>query len=294
MDLVNWLPSITTTSLLALALWLSRKLVETRLVASVEHEFNTRLEALRAEVRAKEEILRADLRSKESEIAALRSGAMTAMASRQMALDRRKLEAVDQLWSAVTALGPARAMSAFIAAVNFEVAAKEAENNPKVREMFTMISAGFDPEKIDSSGSAKARPFVSPMTWALFRAYQTIVMTAVVKLQIMKTGVGAKLLNKGHISELIKAALPHQTGFVDKFGDTGYHYLLEELEERLLDEMRKMLAGIEADKASIVQAAEILRLSNNVMDSVKQSDVPPNIRSQGTPPPNMRSQGTPD
>ncbi len=96
-----WVPTIVTTGLLALALWLGRKLIATRLVKSVEHEFNARLEAVRAEFREKEELLKADLRSKESEIADLRGGAMTAMASRQMALDKRRLEAVDQLWSAL-------------------------------------------------------------------------------------------------------------------------------------------------------------------------------------------------
>ena len=105
MDLISWLPSVTTTALLALALWLGRNLIATRLVKSVEHEFNTKLESLRAELRKnEEELFKADLRSKEAEIAALRGGAMTAMASRQVALDKRRLDAVDQLWSALTAL----------------------------------------------------------------------------------------------------------------------------------------------------------------------------------------------
>lgn len=92
-----WIPSLITTGLLAFALWLGRKLIVTRLAKSVEHEFNTKLEAVRAEFREKDELLKADLRLKESEIAALRGGAMTAMASRQMAVDKRRLEAVDQL-----------------------------------------------------------------------------------------------------------------------------------------------------------------------------------------------------
>lgn len=97
MDLISWLPSVTTTALLALALWLGRNLIATRLVKSVEHEFNTKLESLRAELRKNEELFKADLRSKEAEIAALRGGAMTAMASRQVALDKRQLDAVDQI-----------------------------------------------------------------------------------------------------------------------------------------------------------------------------------------------------
>lgn len=278
----TWVPSIVTTGLLALALWLGRKLIATRLLKSVEHEFNAKLEAVRAEFREKEEVLKADLRSKESEITDLRSGAMTAMASRQMALDKRRLEAVDQLWSAVSALAGAKGISAFMAVMKFEAVAEEAARNPKLREMMTAISSGFDLAKFDLSSAAKARPFVSPMAWALFSAYQAIAVNAVLKLQIIKSGIGAKkLLDENAVVKLVKAALPHQAGNIDKFGDSGYHYLLEELEESLLAAMRKMLAGEETDKASVEQAGKILKLSNEL--KANQSQVPPNSPLQGTP-----------
>lgn len=160
-----------------------------------------------------------------------------------------------------------------MAIVKFEPAAEQAAKDVRVREMFTMMSAGFDPKKVDLSGSAKARPFVSPMAWALFSAYQAIAMQAVLRLQIIKSGIGAKdLLDKDAIAKLVKAALPHQASYIDKFGEAGYHYLLEELEGSLLDEFRKMLAGVEADKASIERAAEILKRSNELLDSAKQKE----------------------
>ena len=56
--IVEWFPSISTSAILALALWLSRNLIATRLTKSVQHEFDTKLEALRAEHRIKEEIYR--------------------------------------------------------------------------------------------------------------------------------------------------------------------------------------------------------------------------------------------
>lgn len=270
MDLISWLPSITTTGLFAAALWLGRKLIATRLTKSVEHEFNTKLESVRTELRKNEEQFKADLRSKETEIAALRGGAMTAMASRQVALDKRRLEAVDQLWAAVTTLGRAKGISQLMCIVKFEATAELATKDVRVREMFTGLDGGFDFAKIDLSDSAKARPFVSPMAWALFTAYQTIIAQAVVKLNIIKSGIGLdpkKLIDEDPIKQLIKAALPHQEAYIDKFGDVGYHYLLEKIEEQLLDELQKMLAGVESDKASIERAAMILKLSNDIVES---------------------------
>lgn len=277
-----WAPSLITTALFALVLWLARKLIATRLAKSVEHEFNAKLEAIRAEFHEKEELLKADLRLKESEIADLRSGAMSAMASRQIALDKRRLEAVDQLWSAVTALAGAKAISAFMAVTKFEAAAEEAARNPKVREMFTVMGGTFDIAKVDLSGAAKARPFVSPMVWALFSAYNTIATQAVVKLHIIKSGIGAKdILDKDSVAKLVKAALPHRAGYIDKFGDAGYHNLLEELEESLLAALHKMLAGEEADRASVERAAEIARLSAEL--KAKQSVAQPSSPLRGLP-----------
>ena len=277
-----WVPSIVTTGLLAFALWLGRKLIATRLLKSVEHEFNKKLETVRAELRKKEDVLKADLRLKENEITDLRSGALTAMASRQMALDKRRLESVDQLWSAITALAGAKGISEFMALMKFDAAADEAARHPRLREMVAAMCAAFDRNTLDLSGAAKARPFVSPMAWALFSAYQAIAMQAVTKLEIIKSGIGATdLLDKERVSKLVKAALPHQSEFIDKYGDAGYHYLLEEIEGALLTALRKILAGEEIDKASVEHANEILRLSNEL--KANQSKVPPNIGLQGTP-----------
>lgn len=269
--LIDWFPAITTTALLGIVLWLSRKLIVTRLTRSVTFEFDEKLEGVRAEFREKEEVLKADLRSKESEIAALRGGVLTAMASRQMALDKRRLEAVDQLWSAVTALGHAKSISKMLSPLKFDALAEEAAKNSKFRDAFLPVGAGFDIDrKIDLSGSAKARPFISPMTWALFSAYQAIAGLATLKLHIIKTGISASVIDKDAVVKLLKAALPDRSEYIDKWGDAGYHYLLEELERRLLDEMRKMLTGVEADKESAEQAADILKYSNALIESAKQ------------------------
>ena len=56
-----------------------------------------------------------------------------------------------------------------------------------------------------------------------------------------------------------------------KYSYLGCHYLLEELDAKLLSEFQKMLAGVEADKASIEQAAEILKQSNEVLNQVSSS-----------------------
>lgn len=274
MDLTAWFPSLTTTALFAAALWLGRNVISTRLTKSVEHEFNTKLESLRSQMRESEERLKAELRAKETEIAALRSGALTALASRQMAIDKRRLEAIDQLWASVTALGAARGIAALMSSISFEKAAPITERDPKARQAFEIMGTAFDIKSLDLSGASKARPFLSPMVWATFSALQAVVMHAVMRWHILKGGLGAKdFMDNEAISKLIKVALPHYSDYIDKFGPSVYFYALEALDDQLLKEIQQMLSGVEADKASIERAAEIVRQSNAVSAQAANHDV---------------------
>lgn len=276
MNLIDWLPSITTAGLVATVFWLSRNLIATRLTKSVQHEFDKKLESIRTNLRESEEVLKADLRAKETQISSLRSGAISAMASRQIALDRRRLEAVDQLWSTFTILSSAKNVSRVISGYDFEKLLEESARNQRLRESFKIVGNFVDVKKLDLSGSTKARPFVTPMAWAIFSAYQAIIMQGVAKVELVTSGIGKNFLDKDATIELIKAALPHHEEYINKCGDSGYHFLLEELEATLLVEIQRMLAGESSDKASIEQAALILKLSNEVLDSTKQDSNPMN------------------
>lgn len=282
MTLISWLPAVSTTGLFAIALWLGRKLLITRLTKSVEHEFNEKLETLKAEFRRGEERLRADIRAKEAEISSLRSGAMSALASRQVAIDKRRLEAVDQLWAATVSLGPARFISSLMAVIKFDEAAKQAEHDPRFRQLFELFGKGIDLNSMGGADAQRARPFVSPIAWATYTALLSITIFAVMRWQILKNGIGkVEIFDLNAINKLLKTALPHQTKYIDQYGPTGYHYLLEELESKLLHELQQVLIGSDTDKANLEQAAEIVKQSHELLKQVDarvysgQSAAPP-------------------
>lgn len=276
MNFISWIPALSSSVLLAGALWLARNLISTRLTKSVEYEFNRKLEDLRGQMRLSEEFLKAELRTKEVEISSLRSGALSALASRQMALDKRRLEAVDQLWTTINALAPARSIAALMSVINFKNAAQESENDPKARQAFGMMGANFDVKSIDFSGAAKARPFLTPMVWANYSALLAVLMQGTMRYQMLVGGLGNKeFLNHDAVAKLIKTALPHYSNYLDENGPDAYYYALEALDAQLLVEIQNMLTGLEADKASISQAAEIVRQSNNLMKQAKASDATP-------------------
>lgn len=271
MDFMDWIP----TSILAVVLWLSRKLIATCLTNAVRHEYDEKIERLKTELRKSEESFKADLQTKETQIEVLRSGAISGLASRQAALDKRRIEAVDQIWSAVTELAPAKAMSGWISAFNFKAVSKLASTNEQLRNVFKTLEGDFDIKEnstLVKKYADKARPFVTDFAWAIFSAYKAIVYHAVIKSAMLKTGLDAPdILTTDGIKKLIKVTLPHQTEYVEKHGDVGYHYLLDELESTLLVELHKILQGGESDKDSVKQSAAIMKEVSKVMESASKT-----------------------
>ncbi len=145
--------------------------------------------------------------------------------------------------------------------IKFDSAAKAAERDPRNAKLFfETIGAGFDQSKIDQISADKARPFVSPMAWAVFRAYQAVVIHSVMRWHVLKGGLGPNdFADRNAIEKLVVAALPHYKEYLEKHGPDVYYYVLDGLETKLLSELQTTLTGADFDKASLEQAAEIIR-----------------------------------
>lgn len=115
---------------------------------------------------------------------------------------------------------------------------------------------------------------VSQLAWALFTAYQTIVAVAAIRLESLKAGLNTDFVDKDAVTKLITAALPHHAEYIAKNDVRVCHYLLDELESRLLEELQKLLSGVESDKESIEQAAAIIKESERLMQSISQPPKP--------------------
>lgn len=259
MTFLDWIVSTFSSAVLIATLaWLFRSVIETRLRASVQHEFNEKLETFRADLRKSEETFKADLRAKESQIESLRSGALSGLIGRQVILDKRRIEAIEQLWDAVEKLAQLKMPALMMASVEYEEALKHAAQDQKFRKFFETIANTCPPEKLQKTDAHRSRPFVSELAWALFSAYQAILLGTVAKLHILKNGLPGDLLKTDHVTSATKAALPTYSAYIDTYGDAACYNLLDILEAELLKELRRIMTGEESDKASVEQASKIM------------------------------------
>lgn len=242
MTFMDWIPALSVPAVLGIAGYWARAMLLTRLKHAVSHEYDAKLAALKAELEVKQTSLKAELQAKQAQLDSFRSAVLSGITSRQAAVDKRRLEAVDQLWEAVRLLGFAKGAATLMSTLKFEALLKEAEHNPKAKELVKPFSVPID--KMSELGivSHKARPYLSALTWAYYSAYQAILMYAVAQLELLKSGLNMpELLNSDRVVKLANAALPGYEKYLAEHGTTGAFYLLDELESKLLAELTRTL-----------------------------------------------------
>jgi hypothetical protein len=259
MQLIDWIPALTATGALSVVLWLLRSVITTRLTNTVKHEFDAKLEHLKAEFRASERTLEAKLAQRSAELEALRSGALGGIAQRRALLDKRRLEAIDQLWGTLIRNQSSRSLAMTMAVMNLEELGKQVKEDRRVSEFVKVAGGGFEPSKQDHITGSLARPYVSDMAWAIFSAIQAITSYYVAHWVALSNGIDSrKMVANESVHKLILAVMPEYKEFLEKSGLSSAYHLLEQLDLRLIKELNRMALDHQQDKDSIQQAAEIL------------------------------------
>jgi hypothetical protein len=274
-DLFSWIWSILAQSILSTALlstlglffkdaffgWFTAKtkgIYEERL-EKLRNENQQTIESLRASFSREVEVLKAELAKSGKEVESLRAAPLGARSARQALVDKRRLEAVDQLWEAVQSAARFKVAVYWMATVNFEKTAELGEKDPNVKQMFISLSQSMKLDESTHNSGFIARPFVSPLAWALFSAFISVIGLTRARLAVLQTGVSAKFLsNQKIVIDLLVEALPEWKARIEQFGAMCFPQVLDELESRLLAELQRMLRGEDDDAAEVERAAKIV------------------------------------
>jgi hypothetical protein len=256
----DWLSilSICISLGVPVAIFVARNWLVAWISKSVQHRFDVRLEELRAELRKNEERFKSDLREKEAEISTLRNSVLSGSAGRQAMLDKRRFEAVEKVWTNVNDLSRLKAFAAQMEVLNYKAIAREVRD-PRMQQFLAAIGSAVPDIEQLKSVARDERPFLPELAWAYFTAYRAVLFGVHGRFMILRTGLEdpEKLLSKEGMQKILKTALPHRSEFIDEHEPEQYHVLLEEIEVYLIIELRKILAGEEADQAAAMRAQQI-------------------------------------
>lgn len=289
---MNFVEQILSSAVVSAALvtsvaWLARTLIYERLKASVQHEFNEKLEVIRtdakqreallqAELRAQDSRLQAALRNREQQLQLLQSDVLNARASRQAALETRRLDAIDLLWSSFQGLAPLRLATKMMEPIDFNKALKESATDQKTRAFFSDIAkmAGVSTEQLQARAADtpwKARLYVSDQSWKLFEAYQGVLNVFLLRLKQLEIGIDKDItLIEKSIAE-VKEALPHYTDLLDKYGGDVLPILIDDLGKAFELSLLKMLKNEPSSAQDIEEVGSLMAAAEKLIDFNRKS-----------------------
>jgi hypothetical protein len=272
MTVENLISALITPVSLGVIGYLLRDVLRSWLEKSIEQKFDVKLENLKADLRLKEQAIASDLHSKEAEISSLRNGILSGISNRHIALDKRRLQAAEAIWCSVIELRKGLVILNVMSSINIEVAIKETKKDPKAREFFEVIGKSTDMD-FSKMTAAFEQPFASPQVWHIFSIYQGIILGPWAVFQALRHGIAKESGNDSDLLKSVKVLLPQYTAMLDKFGSSSLRYVLKDVEQLLLLEIRRMLNGSEGDDVAVQQSIGILKnleLSNQERDFVPQ------------------------
>ncbi|AUQ71165.1 hypothetical protein PhaeoP54_02291 [Phaeobacter inhibens] len=255
--------SVTTAAVLGVIGFLFRGPLSRWLEAMFSERTQKRLAEFQAQI-AKDQ----------SEMSDLRQFVFSGQLRRNEALLEKQIQSAEALWGALIQNKRHRLTVDMMRTINIDKM-NEVLNSGRHSEFVDGVSkmSGLDAfieeaksektedERKTSRAAELSRPFISPLAWAYYSASTSITMHAVVTLFAWKNGVDTLVLKNAELLEQVTRALPHQKEFLKEHGVGGTYFLVSELEEKLLAELRRFIRDGETSQELVEQATGILAVS---------------------------------
>ncbi len=231
---------------------------------AIKHDYDVKLEEFKSQ-----------LSQNGNDVKDLRENALKGMHFRQSKLYEKQIEAVEILWSDVIELSKVKHISTNMLAfsTSYERIAKISETDPKIRDLFETLEGDFDITKVNFLNGERLRPFITPLAWAYYNAYKAILVNDIIKFSVLKIGVGTDILkDSSHLKSILEVALPDKKEYINDRKTKSFYYLLEILENRLLEELKSVLKGNENSQESITLASSIMQEVENIQQEQNKKE----------------------
>lgn len=251
--------STSASSVLAgVLIWLTRTWLSERLHQSIRHEYNEKLESLKARLSAEADKNTAMLRASiEKESERLRF-ATASISQTQKAAIERKLDALDTLWDAVLAAREnVPAVMGFI-----DILTVDEYRSSKDHPHFQALVGELSPDRLvtmfkDNVGSReRVRPYVGEYLWALITTYQAVVLRVAL---LLHWGVEDEKKLDWHldhgIQQLLQASLTNsERAEFDQVQIGKVGWLQRNFEHKILAAMQVIISGQHFGDEALQQA----------------------------------------
>ena len=248
------LPVLTSGGLI----WLFREWISARLKASIQHEYDQKLETHKASLKSQNEASLLELKNEIDQKFTLYQAAQTSFTEGQKAAIERKLDSMEKLWNEILRLkNECPPMLGFVDLLSVEEY-KDARNH----EGFGALARDCSGEKIANylvirdNPVEKVRPYVGEYLWAMFFAYRQLMGRIPWLLSSsLEDEEKAEWHKDNGIRQILEAVLnKNELAEFASINLCKISWLQQRLESKILAASRKIISGEESGEESLAQA----------------------------------------
>lgn len=249
--------TLGSTSLIALAVWLSRALIKERLTASIHLETEQQLAKFKSELESTNQRIR--------DIASFGTAANSQVES---VLVEHRIAAVKKVWESVQRWQQVSDVTMMVSTFSNEWIQNNA-SNPKTKSSFEQLLKGIDHISFlnKQNETELERPFLSESAWATYSAYHSFLSTRLIKASLLMISDinHAEIFSEINERDLLAKSAPAEIlAIYDKSHYAGTEPYLSFLRERMLVEFRDFLSGQRAGNQAVKDAAQVLHAAEEL------------------------------
>lgn len=224
------LTSLIATSIVSLILYSIRKYIAEYITHDIQHKYDKKFEEFQSIIRKDEE-----------ERNFIRNAVLNTISSTDNVVKSRQIAAFDELWLSLIEKKKFTGLMSAFSLLNVEVLKKWPEDK-KIKFL--------EPFKIDMKSLAnethkaeRVRPWISPMGWALYLAYDSIMYYFVSQIHILTLGYDPnEFLSKESVLELVNSAIPESN--IESIENSLLVKYFEILELKLIVELKNQIKNL--------------------------------------------------
>ena len=228
-------------------IWLFREWISARLKASIQHEYDQKLETHKASLKSQNEASFLELKNGIEQRFTLYKAAQTSFTEGQKAAIERKLDSIEKLWNEILRLkNECPPMLGFIDLLSVEEY-RSARNHKDFGELARgcSIEKIVDYLEIRDNPVEKVRPYVGEYLWSMFFAYRQLMGRIPWLLSLsLKDADKAEWHKDNGIRQILEAILSeNELGKFESINLGKISWLQHRLESKILAASRKIISG---------------------------------------------------
>jgi len=277
----EWLISILASAGVSAAftvalVWLSKTWISERLKGAIQHEYDQKLEALKAQLKAQNDVAVEQLKTSNAQLLSVHASASSTYSQIHSIGHERRLRAIEVAWKAVVHIRHTTPNIVMVGDLVDESQYSQFMTNPTLQHMMTEVSLErlVEMSREHTKDVEEWRPFMGEYIYSMFEAYRTLTGRVAVEIRLgFDKGTVQPWFKNPSIRTLVENVLETDQIAMMDASAAKLNYVRSLMENKVLGEAARLISGEASSTHALEQAARISEAIRRLNESAPRAPV---------------------